>query len=151
MRPPIDPEELAQVQALARLEAERDGLDPEAAARKAADDFRRAERTVAAAEMPASVRFRRPGRDGVDLSGLGWLEEAGRVVASPGRHHARRRNADRDRIILIAALAGMSRHAIARGIGTSRGNVNRILRGFAPASATGRPGGWVKPKGVARG
>lgn len=110
-------EDMEQEAELARLEAERMGFDPEAAAARVRAEWRRAEMDRAYRERPARIR-------------LEWLPEARKVVGkipAPKRTQGQRHKAFRDQLILIGSLAGMSERDLATAMDLPHSRIHAIL------------------------
>jgi hypothetical protein len=127
--PYIDLDDVRQVKALARIEAEAAGLDPERAALAAAIRYVGQERGHRRRFAPASILFPRDG-PGAGSSRLRWAEGARAVVrrrAPRKMRPAGRANFPRAQAILVLWIAGFSAERIAGLFGLSRFRVCRIL------------------------
>lgn len=116
-RPWLDPEEAEQIVALARLEAEAAGFDPEAAADEAREEYKRS----------VWGRFRRE----KTRSSLDWVAEASRPVRTrPARKLTRgqRKKFLRDQVILAATIAGFSRRQLAEVFDLPHSRISAIVK-----------------------
>ena len=128
----IEAEDLEQEAALARLEAQRTGFDPEVAAADAVGEWASRELAHAYRCRPQSIA-------------LHWLPEARKVVGlkpARARTPGQRRKAFRNQLILVGSLAGFSQRELATAFSLPHSRICAILSEMkAKAGLRGSQGG----------
>lgn len=112
----IDLDEVDQVKAMARLEAEATGFDPDVAAQRAASAFISEERLFRKRNVVASSFSSRPDQKSFHDGTLSWMAEADKVKSirpAKIRTDGQRKRFLRNQAILALSIAGFSHRQLA--------------------------------------